>query len=520
MINPRPFRTSRPPAPRAGPVRAPRRRLAGAVVAGLIAVAGAAAVLAAPAQAVPPASGSRPCATGHVDYFELTGVIDQVSAQALNQQISAAEAGCSDVLVVRLDTPGGLTVSVSSLVNHILSSTVPIVMWVAPQGARAAGAGVFLATAASLVVMAPGTSLGPVAPVNLDARPASAAPAMAALRQVAAERGRSSPLPGPSATISDAQAAQSGFAAFQAGELGTLLQNLPGRRVTAGGTSSTLSVGGAGLRFHKMSVWARLVHSADRPAVAYMLVLLGLFGLVFELYFPGIGAAGLMGGAALGLGLYGFSILPTSWLALCLVVVGVCLFVPDLHMGGLGVFTGTGTLALLVGSIFLLPRAQPALALPWWAIVAGVAGTLVFFISVMTAAMRSRFARPPAGAEGLLGGIGIARTDLAPDGEVTADGALWRARTLGAAIAEGSRVRVRSVSGLLLLVEPLDLEDLDRAGPASGPDGLGSGLGDLASGLGDPGSGLGDPALGREGLGSGPDGLGAAAGDDPEGRAG
>jgi len=458
MINPRPSRTSLPRGPR----RRPRRALPGLVAAGLMAA------MLATLAGVSPASASTPCA-GHVDYFELTGVIDQVSAHSLIQQISAAEQGCSNALVVRLATPGGLKVSVTSLVHHIESATVPIVVWIAPQRAQVSGAGVFVAMAAPLVVMAPGTTLGPVAPVNLDSAPQPSAPAgqpgrpsagdtaMAALRTLAAARGRPVPLANASAKISDTQATQSGFAAFEAGDLATVLSNLDGRSVSVDGRQVTLSVKGADLRFHKMNVWARLVHSADRPAVAYMLVLLGIFGLVFELYFPGIGAAGLMGGAALGLGLYGFTILPTSWLALTGVVVGVCLLVPDLHMGGLGVFTGTGTVLLGLGSIFLIPHPPPALALPWWAIVAGLAGTLVFFISVMTAALRSRFARPPAGAEGLLGGVGIARTDLAPDGEVTADGSLWRARTLGAAIAEGSRVRVKSVSGLVLLVEQLDL---------------------------------------------------------------
>ncbi|MGH2718299.1 MAG: NfeD family protein [Actinomycetota bacterium] len=455
MINPRPSRTPL--------LRGTARRVPGLVAACLIAAVLAALAAGAPASAgpVPVAqTGTSGCAS-HIDYFELTGVIDQVSAQSFIQQITAAEHGCSAALVVRLATPGGLRVSVTSLVSHIESSTVPIVMWIAPQGAQVSGAGVFVATAAPLVVMAPGTTLGPVAPVNLDSGSSGSpgAGAMAALRAIAAKRGRPLPLTSASATISDTQATQSGFAAFEAGDLATVLSNLDGRVVTVDGRQETLSVKGADLRFHKMSVWARLVHSADRPAVAYMLVLLGLFGLVFELYFPGIGAAGLMGGAALGFGLYGFTILPVSWLALAAVIIGVCLMVPDLHMGGLGVFTGTGTVLLALGSLFLMPHPPPALVLPWWAMLAGVIGTLVFFISVMTAALRSRFARPPAGAEGLLGGVGIARTDLAPDGEVTADGSLWRARTLGAAIAEGARVRVKSVSGLMLMVEPLDLDE-------------------------------------------------------------
>ena len=457
------------PAAHAGRLRA-GLLAAALVLAGLLAFAGP------PARAAGGAAGGQggaqaPAAGGPIDYFELTGVIDPVSAQSLIAEIGAAERSGSALLVVRLDTPGGLKSSITRVVDRMLSSTVPIAVWIAPQGAQAAGAGELIAAAAPILAMAPGTTIGPLTPVNLDSHAASPAAARAELASVAAHGGRpSAVLRDGAAVVNDTAATQAGLVTFQAGELGTLLQNLQTRSVTFGGQTVSLTVSGE-LRFHKMSVWARVVHAADRPAVAYMLVLLGFFGLVFELYFPGIGAAGLMGGAALALGLYGFSILPASWLALSLLVGGLALFVPDLHTGGLGVYTGTGLVLEVLGSVLVLRHVPPSLQLPWWATVMGIVGSLLFFISIMTAAIRARFSRPPAGAEGLLGGVGIARTDLAPDGEVTASGSLWRARTLGAAIAEGSTVRVKSVSGLMLLVEPLELEppELEPPEPPEAP---------------------------------------------------
>ena len=407
--------------------------------------------LVAPAWSSPRSQASGSSQAGAVDYFELSGVIDPVSAKALVRAIDQAAADHSAALIVRLDTPGGLRVSVTELVDHIRHATVPIVLWVAPQGARAAGAGVFVAYAAPILVMGPGTILGPVVPVNLDGRPDRAA-AGGYLTAIASAAPHTGTTVTPDAA-SDEEAAKLGIVSFRAGSLGTLLQNLDGKTVIVNGQPQKLSVAGAPIRFRKLGFLDRLLHAATRPAVAYMLLLIGLFGIVFELYFPGIGAAGLMGGGALVLSLYGFSVLPTSWAALALVVVGLVALVPDLHSGGLGVPTAVGTLALVTGSILLFPHAPPALRLPWWAIVAGVAGTLLFFISIMTAALRARAARPPAGIEGLVGSVGIARTDLVPDGEVTAAGSLWRARTLGAALPEGTKVRVRSVSGLLLLVE-------------------------------------------------------------------
>jgi membrane-bound serine protease (ClpP class) len=420
--------------------------------------------LAAPAWSSTRLQGARSTsgAGGAVDYFELSGVIDPVSAKALVRVIASSEASQAAVLIVRLDTPGGLRVSVTDLVDRIRHATVPIVVWIAPQGARAAGAGVFLADAAPVLAMGPGTTLGPVVPVNLDGKTDPAA-ATGYLRSIASGGARSVTTV-PVGAVSDGAAATAGIVTFRAGTLGTLLANLDGRTVPVDGQPVKLSVAGAPLRFQKLGFLDRLLHAATRPAVAYMLLLIGLFGIVFELYFPGIGAAALMGGGALVLSLYGFSVMPTSWAALALVVVGIVAFVPDLHSGGLGVPTAFGTVALVAGSILLFPHASPALRLPWWAIAAGVAGTLLFFISIMTAALRARAARPPAGIEGLVGSVGLARTDLVPDGEVTAAGSLWRARTLGAAIPEGTRVRVRSVSGLLLLVEGVEAGSEQQGG--------------------------------------------------------
>lgn len=401
-----------------------------------------------------PSQASNPPLPAAVDYFELSGVIDPVSAEALVRAIDQSAADHSAALIIRLDTPGGLRIAVTDLVDHIRRAEVPIVVWIAPQGARAAGAGVFLAYGAPILVMGPGTTLGPVVPVNLDGTPdQSAANAFVA---TVVSGGPHAGVSVSTSAMSDEEAAKAGLVTFRAGSLGTLLQNLDGRTAIVNGQPEKLSVAGAPIRFRKLGFLDRLLHAATRPAVAYMLLLIGVFGIIFELYFPGIGAAGLMGGGALVLSLYGFSVLPTSWAALAVIVLALVAFVPDMQSGGLGLPTAAGTLGLIAGSVVLFPHAPPALRLPWWAMVAAVVGALLFFISIMTAALKARAARPPAGIGGLIGSVGIARTDLVPDGEVTAAGSLWRARTMGAAIPEGTEVRVRSVSGLLLLVESVE----------------------------------------------------------------
>jgi membrane-bound serine protease (ClpP class) len=207
------------------------------------------------------------------------------------------------------------------------------------------------------------------------------------------------------------------------------------------------------LRFHKMSVMERLLHTAIRPEIAYFLLLFGLFGLIFELYNPGVGAAALTGGICLAFAFYALSVLPTSWAGVALLVLAVLFLAIDLSTAGLGIFTAGSVVALVGGSILLFSGAGPELRLGWGSIAAAVAGILLFFLIVMRAVVRVRRSRPIAGAEGIVGTLGEARTDLDPEGRVMARGTLWKARAAGAAIPRGARVRVRSVSGLLLVVE-------------------------------------------------------------------
>lgn len=405
---------------------------------------------------------------GTTAFIELSGPIDPVSARYLLRHIDRAAERGTHMVVVRLDTPGGLDISMREIVKKMLDSPVPIVVWVAPQGARAGSAGVFISYAAHVVAMAPGTNIGAAHPVNLggemDDVSAEKATndAAAYIRAIARARGRNADWAEKavreSASVEAEEAERIGVADFVAGRLDTLLANLDGRQVEVTGGTVRLQPDPRRITFFKMGLLERILHSVVRPEVAYMLLLLGFYGLIFELYNPGIGAAGVMGGIALVLAFYSLSILPVSWAGVALLVLAVVFFVADLHTSGLGIFTAGGILSLIAGSLLLFAGADPSLRLSWWAIAIAVAATLLFFVSVMTAAIRARRARPLSGAEGIVGTVGTARTDIAPDGQVMAKGTLWRARTLGAAIPKGSKVKVRGVSGLMLIVEPVEAE--------------------------------------------------------------
>lgn len=403
-----------------------------------------------------------------IDVIDVDGVIDPVSSRFLERQIDRAEDEGSHAIIVRLDTPGGLDISMREMVQRILGARLPVVVWVGPSGARAASAGVFVTYASHIAAMAPATNLGAAHPVNLggetDEVSAEKAVEDAAnyIVSIARQRGRNVEFAEDSvresASIDAESAVDEDVVDLLAATINQLLDEIDGRTVelldeAEGSRQVTLRTEGAQVVFHDMSLLERILHAVVRPEIAFMLMILGFYGLIFELYNPGIGAAGVLGGIALILGFYALSVLPTSWAGVALIVLAVAFYLVDLHIAGLGVFTVGGTVALIAGGLLLFAGADPSLRLAWWAIGGAVAGSLVFFISIMTAALKARLSKPVSGAEALVDTVGIARTDIAPEGQVLAKGTLWRARTVGVAIGEGSPVKILGSSGLTLMVE-------------------------------------------------------------------
>ncbi|MDP9067796.1 MAG: nodulation protein NfeD [Actinomycetota bacterium] len=410
-----------------------------------------------------------PAAT--IDLVEVTGVIDQPTADYLQARLQGAQDDGVQAIVIQLDTPGGLDVAMREITEEMLNSSVPVIVWVAPRGARAASAGTFIAYAAHLAYMAEATEIGAATPVNLgggdtlDSKVTSDAAAYIRALAQANERNAewAEQAVTEAASLSADEAVDIGVVNGSASSLGDLLRILDGEEVEAADAGTvTLETWdeAAGtptvtIRFQEMNLVQRLLHAVTRPDVAFLLLLVGMFGLIFELYNPGIGLAGIIGAVCLLLGFYALSVLPTNWVGVLLVVLAVVFFLVDVHTAGLGVWTVGGVAALITGALLLFSDAAPALRLDLWVIGAALFGTLVFFISVMTAALRVRLRRPITGQEGIIGQIAEARTDIAPEGTVFTNGTLWRARTMETGIAAGSKVEVKATEGLVLLVEPL-----------------------------------------------------------------
>ena len=406
-----------------------------------------------------------------VDVIELDGVIDPTTSDFLADTMESAIHENAELIVIQLDTPGGLDVSMREMVDQILSSPSPVAVWVGPPGARAASAGVFLVYASHIAAMAPATNLGAAHPVNLGGGLSGAAEekavsdAAAFLRSLAEERGRpvefAEAAVRESAALSAREAFDEGVVEHLAISIPDLLGQLDGTTVETVAGTRTLDTAGDRLtvRIHEMGPLRRILHAVSNPTVAFLLLTLGFWAIVFELSQPGIGIAGFGGAVSVVLAFYALAVLPVNLAGLMLLLLGMALFTIDVMAAGLGVFTVGGALAFGAGSFLLFAGVSPAIRVSPWLISAMVVSSVLFFGFVMTVAIRSRNRRVLMGQEGLIGLIGQARADLEPEGHVWVKGALWKARAMSGPIPEGSSVRVRRVDGLLLLVQREEKEE-------------------------------------------------------------
>ena len=419
-----------------------------------------------------------------VDIVEVTGVIDPPTSDYLRGRLDAAAQDAAHAVILQMDTPGGLDISMREIIQKILGSDVPVVVWVAPRGARAASAGTFITYAANLAYMAEATAIGAATPVNLGGGESDTLTEKATndaaeyIRDIAVSRGRNpdwaEEAVREAASLGASEALEMDVINGVASSLRALLEDLDGKTTeVADGSTVTLETWDEAadspsvtVRFQEMNLLQRLLHTVVNPEIAFLLILLGTFGLIFEIYNPGIGLAGLLGAVALLLGFYALSVLPTNWAGVLLIVLGVIFLIVDLQVAGLGIWTAGGIAALVAGSLILFSGAAPELELSPWAIIAAVVLTLVFFVSVMTAALRVRLRRPVTGEEAIAGTIGEAKTDIAPEGTVLTKGTLWRARTMETGIAAGEKVRIMATEGLTLLVEPFGEEEEEEDAPS------------------------------------------------------
>lgn len=401
-----------------------------------------------------------------VRLLSASGMIDAVAARYLVRELGRAEADGVAFAIVELDTPGGAEPAMREMVRSLLGARVPVVVYVAPSGARAASAGMFVTMAASVAAMAPGTEIGAAHPVVLggmdpvmDAKIVSDAAAFA--RAVGETRHRNglwaerAVLESVSLTADEAR--REGVVDVVARDLPDLLAQLDGRSVATAAGERTLHTEGVRFESHPMAIPERIVQAIGNPNLAYLLFLLGLLGLAAELYHPGTFVPATLGAVSLVLALVGFGNLPISWAGVGLLVFALGLFVAELHTG-VGAFAVAAVVALVAGSLLLYrppgpvsPTAAAVHVSPW--LVVFMSGTVAsFFLVVVRATLRARHLAVRTGVAALVGQTGIAVSELAPTGTVRVGGEVWTADAGGTPIQSGDRVVVVGASGVTLRV--------------------------------------------------------------------
>lgn len=408
------------------------------------------------------ASAQAP-ATSKVLVVKVDGSIDRTVAGYLTDSLAEGERTGAAV-VIQLDSAGTLDQPAVELAERLFRSRVPVIVWVGPAPAKAQGAALLFLYASSLAAIAPGVGVGPLEPVDLVDATNATLPGDAALQRMASgwaeTRGR--PEPAFPSSVVPAQEALDGHVAQEvATSLPDLLSNIDGSTVQTAGGPVTLHTKIAErpgqqpveVRFTELGPIDRVLHAAASPAAIYLLLVLGLAGLAFELTQAGFGFAGFTGLGMLALAVYGLTVVPASWPGIGLLVAGVVLLCADVLLHRLGVLTVAGVVAFLVGSFLSFRGVAPAIGISPWLIGLLTVGSVLYYGFALTVAQRSR-ERIATTQRGLVGLLGETRGELKPEGPVYVKGTLWRGRSNDGPIPPGTRVRVRGVDGLVLRVEP------------------------------------------------------------------
>jgi membrane-bound serine protease (ClpP class) len=410
-------------------------------------------------------------ARADVHRIKIDDQITPASAEVIVSAIERAERDNSSALIITLNTPGGLETSMREIIARIISSRVPVIVYVAPSGSRAASAGFVILISADVAAMAPGTATGAAHPVPLGGGEVGKTreekmvnDAAAYVRSLAEKRNRD-PQAAESAiresrSFTDREAMEKRLIEIIARDEWDLLAQLNGRAVTRfDGGQKVLQTANEKLTLIIPTFRQRLLMWLADPRIAFVLFFIGLLCVYFEFQHPGLIAPGVVGALAMVLALYGLGMLPINVIGALLIVVALALFVLEAKVQGFGVLGLGGIVAAVIGSLILIDVPNPELRLPLGLVLAVVIPFALIMIVMVRLALRARHARVATGLAGMIGLKGRAETEIAPEGRVFVRGELWRARSQ-TKIAAGENVRVVGVDGLTLDV---DLAERDVA---------------------------------------------------------
>ena len=393
----------------------------------------------------------------------LSGVINPVATEYIGKSIKIANEKKVEVLVIELDTPGGLDTSMRKIVKDIIGSEVPVVVYVSPSGSRAASAGVFITLSAHIAAMAPGTNIGAAHPVGIGEKmdkvmaEKATNDAAAYIKSLAERNARNAKWAEDavrkSISATEEEALREGVIDLVSKDLNSLLSDIDGKKVRTVIGEKVLNTAKVNIIREEMGLRHRILNLISDPNVAYILMLLGFYGLFFELTNPGSIFPGVMGGICLILAFYAFQTLPVNYAGLLLIILAIILFILEVKIISHGVLTIGGIISMVIGSIMLFESPAPFMKLSLYVILPAAIITALFFSLTLGLAFKAFKRKPVTGSEGLLGGEGVASTDITKDGGmILLHGERWSAYS-DEPISKGEKVKVEAVSGLKVKVK-------------------------------------------------------------------
>ena len=394
---------------------------------------------------------------------KITGAISPGNADFFDTAINRANAEGGGCLIVVLDTPGGLAESMRKMVMAIYASRIPVVVYVSPAGARAASAGVMITMAADIAAMAPGTHIGAAHPVQAGGKDIGETMAekvtndmVAFVKGIAKRRGRNQQWAEKavreSVSVTESEALELKVIDLVAKDMDQLIEQISGRKI---GEKDAIDIDADNRVWIKESFRTRVLKALSDPNIAYILMMIGLAGLYFELAHPGVILPGVIGSIALILAFYSFHTLPVNIAGVLLIVLALIFFILEMKITSYGLLSLAGIICLLIGSVMLVDRDSGLPGISWRVIMPTLVVVGGFFVGVAGLVFRAQFRRPMTGQSGMIGEIGMVKIPLTPKGRVQIHGELWFARCKQP-VKAGVLVRVIAVKGLTLDVEPLE----------------------------------------------------------------
>jgi membrane-bound serine protease (ClpP class) len=402
--------------------------------------------------------------------ISVDGIITSPTAKYIAKSIEEASKEGAEGIIILLDTPGGMDTAMRDIAKSILNAPLPVIVFVYPPGARAASAGVIITSAAHIAAMAPGTNIGAAHPVAIGIGGGGMDKTMskkvendaaAYARSIAKSKGRSEEWVEKAVRKSESITAEEALKLkvidYVAPDVAKLLAAIDQKEITVAGSKKKISTKNAIINNKKMGTRQGILAAISDPNIAYILLLIGLAGLYFELSTPGAILPGVIGGISLLLAFFGLSTLPVNYTGILLIVFGVILFIAEIKVMSHGMLTVGGVISLIMGSLLLFDTTEPALRVSLQVLIPAVLVASAFFIVVIWLAIKAQLRKHFSGAEAMISTEAEAVTDIADKGEVFLKGEYWKA-TSEKPIKKGAKVRILKVAGLNLNVEEIKKE--------------------------------------------------------------